>query len=176
MRTSFLSRTSKYLIVIVLGCMFVPGVQKLSAQVVLPDRDQETALREQVFGLGFAGGPASGIGLSFRHHLASPFSYQLTGGIIKAGDRLLYAFGGEGQVDLVRGVSNRLFVVGGIGYYYSSKLDENELEAPGRLGLGIGGEFAVSPGLHTTVELLFTYFTDGTILPLPQIGFHYYFY
>lgn len=176
MHTSFLFRTSVYLTVIVLGCILVTGVQTSSAQVVLPDRDQETALREQVFGLGFAGGPASGIGLSFRHHLASPFSYQLTGGIIKAGERLLYAIGAEGQVDLVRGGSNRFFVGGGIGYYYSSKSDENELEAPGRLGLGVGGEFAVSPGLHTTVELLFTYFTDGTILPLPQVGFHYYFY
>jgi len=42
--------------------------------------------------------------------------------------------------------------------------------------LGVGGEFLVTPGLHATTELFFTYFTDGTILPLPQLGFHYYFY
>jgi hypothetical protein len=42
--------------------------------------------------------------------------------------------------------------------------------------MGIGGELPMSSGFHVTGELLFTYFSDGTILPLPSAGFHYYFY
>ena len=148
----------------------------LSAQVVLPERKGETGLRENVFGLGVAGGAATGVGLSFRHHLPAVWSYQVTGGIIKVNDKLSSAVGVELQYDLVRGATNRFFAGGGIGYYYSGPSSGNELDAPGRLGLGVGGEFLVTPGLHATTELFFTYFTDGTILPLPQLGFHYYFY
>jgi hypothetical protein len=49
------------------------------------------------------------------------------------------------------------------------------MEGPGRLGFGMGGELYASSGIHTTLELLFTYFDDGTVLPLPQLAFHYYF-
>jgi hypothetical protein len=145
-------------------------------QVILPEQRGETGLRENVFGLGLAVGAATGLGLSFRHHLPSSWSYQITGGIIKAGDRLMYAIGAELQYDLARTPSSRFFTGGGVGHYYSGKSDGNELKAPGRLGLGIGGEFAASPGLHGSASLMFTYFTDGTILPLPQIAIHYYFY
>jgi opacity protein-like surface antigen len=148
----------------------------LSAQVVLPERKGETDLRENVFGLGVAGGAASGTGLSFRHHLPTAWSYQITGGIIKVKDRLSSAIGAELQYDLVRSAIHRFFVGGGLGHYYSGRSSGNELEAPARVGLGIGGEFVVAPGLHTLTELWFTYFSDGTILPLPQIGFYYYFY
>jgi hypothetical protein len=146
-----------------------------NAQVVLPPRGQEAGLRDNVFGLGLFGGAATGLGLIFRHHLPSSISYQITGGIIKANDRLSYDIGVEVQYDLVRGPSNRYFVGGGFGYYYSG-VSDNEMSAPGRLAIGIGGEFVLTPGMHTIVELMFTYFTDGTILPLPQLGFHYYFY
>jgi hypothetical protein len=143
---------------------------------VLPDRGRDASLRENVFGLGLFGGPASGLGLSFRHHLPSPFSYQITGGIIKVDQRLSYDLGFEAQYDLVRGPASRFFVSGGTGYFYSGKHGWNDMDAPGRLGLGVGGELALASGIHSTLELLFTYFTDGTVLPLPQFGFHYYFY
>ena len=148
----------------------------LWGQVILPEKGQERGLPENVFGLGFVAGPATGFGLSFRHHLPSPISYQIAGGIIKSGDRTLYDIGVEGQFDLVRNATNRFFVGGGFGHYYSGKSGINEMKGPTRVGLGIGGEFAVTPGLHTAVELLFTYFSDGSILPLPQLGLHYYFY
>jgi hypothetical protein len=146
-----------------------------NAQVVLPEKSP-AGLRENVFGLGFFGGPATGLGLSFRHHLPSAFSYQITGGIIKANGRLRYDIGAEAQYDLARTASSRFFVAGGFGYYYAGASGTNEMEGPTRIGLGIAGEFATTAGLQTTVEVLFTYFSDGTVLPLPQLGFHYYFY
>jgi len=146
-----------------------------SSQVILPEKGQEPALRENVFGLGLWGGPATGLGLSFRHHLPSQLSYMVTGGIIKVDDRLSYDIGVEAQLDLVRNSTTRFFAAGGFGYYYSGS-SVNTMEAPTRLGLGIGGEFAVTPGLHTSIEMIFTYFSNGDVLPLPQMGFHYYFY
>ena len=146
-----------------------------SSQVVLPEKGQEPGLNENVFGLGVWGGPATGLGLSFRHHLPSQLSYMVTGGIIKVDDRLSYDIGVEAQFDLVRNSTNRFFVAGGFGHFYSGR-NSNEMDAPTRVGLGIGGEFAVTPGIHTSVELMFTYFSNGDVLPLPQLGFHYYFY
>ncbi len=148
---------------------------QVSAQVVLPERESAGGLSRHVFGLGVFVGPASGLGLSFRHHLPSTLSYQITGGIIKVDDRLSYALGAEVQVDLSRTGVTRFFVAGAAGYYYAGSANKNEMAGPGRAGLGIGGEVFAGGGFHTTGELMFTYFTDGTVLPLPQIGFHYYF-
>jgi len=145
-------------------------------QAVLPDRGGATGLRQSVFGLGLAAGMVSGIGLSFRHHLPSVFSYQITGGIVKPGDKLSYAIGAEVQFDLVRSPSTRFFVAGGAGYYYSGTSSHNDVEGPGRFGAGVGGEIAIGGGFHVSGELMFSYFTDGSVLPLPQAGIHYYFY
>ena len=159
---------------VVASILSIPHI--LRAQVILPEKGQPTGLNESVFGLGFTAGPVSGIGLSFRHHLPSELSYQIAGGIIKLDERTSYDIGLGIQYDLVRNATNRFFVGGGFGHYYSGKDNGNEMKAPTRLGLGIGGEFAMTPGLHTAVELFFTYFSDGTVLPLPQLGLHYYFY
>ncbi|MCC6398969.1 MAG: hypothetical protein IT282_18290 [Bacteroidetes bacterium] len=145
------------------------------AQVVRPDREDAGGLRRDVFGLGVHLGSASGIGLSFRHHLPSTLSYQLNGGIIKVDDRLLYAVGAELQADLSRSGATRFFVAGAIGYYHAGSADKNEMAGPGRVGVGLGGEMFAGGGFHATIEALFTYFTDGTVLPLPQLGLHYYF-
>jgi hypothetical protein len=143
-------------------------------QVIVPEPDRPV-VRENVFGLGLAGGAASGVGLSFRHHLPAAFSYQFTGGIIKVDDRLSYAVGAEIQFDLVRGAVWRFFVAGGAGYYHSGTSGHNQMEGPARAGVGIGGESPLGGGFHGTAELMFTYFSDGTVLPLPQVGIHYYF-
>ena len=145
------------------------------SQVILPDKGQEAGLRENVFFFFFWGGAATGLGLSFRHHLPSQLSYMVTGGIVKVDEKLSYDIGLEAQFDLARSSTNRFYVAAGVGQYYSGK-GRNEMEAPTRAGFGIGGEFAVSPGMHTTVEAMFTFFSNGNVLPLPQLGFHYYFY
>ena len=160
---------------LLLPFLMISATALTHSQVVLPEKGQEPGLRENVFGLGFWGGPTTGLGLSFRHHLPSQFSYMVSGGIVKADKRLMYDIGIEAQFDLVRSATNRFFIAGGCGQYYSGK-DGNEMDAPTRAGLGLGGEFAVTPGIHTTIEAMFTYFSNGDVLPLPQIGFHYYFY
>ena len=146
------------------------------AQVIPPETDQSTEFRKSIFGLGISGGPATGLGISFRHHLPSPFSYQVIGGIVNVSGRLLYDIGGDIQYDVIRSSAGRFFIAGGAAYFYAARHGENNvMEAPGRLGVGLGGEFAKIPGVHSQVELMFTYFSDGTILPLPQLGLHYYF-
>lgn len=146
----------------------------LHGQVVEPERDTQLDPADNVFGLGFSAGPASGVGLSFRHHFPSRFSYQIAGGVIK-GNRVMYDFGGEVQFDVSRTHDSRYYVALSMAYFYSGKDNGNEMEGPGRAGLGIGGEFPLASGLHGNIDAIFTYFTDGTVLPLPHVGLHYYF-
>jgi hypothetical protein len=144
------------------------------AQVVEPDTERPTGLRRHVFGLGLWGGPATGIGLSFRHHLPSAFSYMVTGGIIKTDEKLSAAAGGEVQFDVRRTETVRIYLAGGAGYYYAGD-GTNELESPFRAAFGVGGELSLGMGFHGMLDLVFTYFSNGTVLPLPQAGLHYYF-
>lgn len=156
--------------------LFLLGATSASAQVVVPAPGREPGWRTNVFGLGIAAGAASGLGLSFRHHLPSVMSYQLTGGIIRVNDRLSYDIGMEVQFDLARGPVSRFFVGSGAAYYYSGSASHNDMAGPARFGVGIGGEYAGGSGLHVSGNLMFTYFSDGNVLPLPQIGLFYYFY
>lgn len=151
-------------------------VTMTQAQVVAPSVGPGQPLRQSLFGLGLFGGPAGGFGISFRHHLPSTFSYQITGGIINTDSKLHWDIGFEGQFDLVRGPAGRFFAAGAASYFYSGRNGNNEMKGPGRIGLGIGGEAFIGYGFHATGDLLFTYFTDGTVLPLPQFGIYYYFY
>ncbi|MGB5875435.1 MAG: hypothetical protein WBH56_17065, partial [Bacteroidota bacterium] len=89
---------------------------------------------------------------------------------------LYYSVGLELQFDLIRKETDRVFIAAAGGYYHSGKSGENSIEGPGRLGLGVGGELYLGAGFHGTGEILFSYFSDGNVLPLPQIGFYYYFY
>ncbi|MBI1805338.1 MAG: hypothetical protein HY033_11520 [Ignavibacteriae bacterium] len=147
----------------------------VSGQVtVLPE--QHKHIDRSIFGLGLSAGVASGFGISFRHHLPGDFSYQLVGGIIKTDRKTHATIGGEMQVDFVRGESVRFFGDGAVGYFFSGEQGNNDLDAPLRFGLGVGAEWRSGELFHLTGELLFTYFSDGTILPLPQVSAHYYFF
>jgi hypothetical protein len=147
------------------------------AQVTMPDRTTGQGVREQVFGLGFSVGFASGIGVTFRHHFPGKVSWEATGGVIKVDEKVNYSFGGELQLDLDRGTGGRFFASVAGGYYYSApKGGNNTMAGPGRLGVGIGGELPIGGGFHMSGKLLFTWFSDGTILPLPGAGVAYYFH
>jgi hypothetical protein len=158
---------------LVLMALLLPG--RVSAQVESPASGR-TQFSHSVFGIGLFGGAATGLGLSFRHHLPSSFSYQVVGGVINASEKLSYDFGMQLQFDLIRSATTRFYAGSGIAFFYAGKSGgTNEMDGPGRLGLGIGGEFNAGSDLNASLELMFTYFTDGTILPLPQLGVHYYF-
>jgi hypothetical protein len=158
---------------LVIVFLIVNVISSGTAQIAEPKQNMEN-IDNSVFGLGFSAGAASGFGLSFRHHLPGDFSYQIIAGVIKADNKTLYNVGGELQYDFVRGGTARFFGGGALGYFYKGS-SSNELKGPFRIGLGIGGELQKLDPFYIAGELLFTYFTDGTILPLPQISAHYYF-
>jgi hypothetical protein len=104
-----------------------------------------------------------------------PVSYQVTGGIVKTDGKLRSDIGVELQYDLARNDRSRFYVAGGFSYFYSGRNGNNEMDAPNRGGIGIGGEWTMNGGLHMLGDVLFTFFADGSVLPLPQVGFYYYF-
>jgi hypothetical protein len=145
------------------------------AQITTTGLSKAEDLSKPVYGLGLSAGWGSGVGLSFRAHLPSKSSLQAVFGIIKTSNKLALSVGGEYQYDLVRSNETRFFVAGTAAYFYNG-IGSNEVEGPYRMGAGIGGEFHVQGALHVTVEGLFIFFSDGRILPLPQIAAHYYFF
>ncbi len=146
-----------------------------NAQVTTSGLSRAEDLSKPVYGLGFSAGWASGIGLSFRSHLPSKSSLQAVFGIIKTSEKLSMSLGAEYQYDLVRNNTTRFFIVSGLSYFYYG-VHSNEVSGPFRFGAGIGGEFQVQDALHVSVEGVFVFFSDGRVIPLPQIAAHYYFF
>ncbi len=134
------------------------------------------AFGKSVYGLGFSGGPASGIGLSYRYHTEGKTSLQGVLGVFKPKNTdTFYSFGVELQQDLTRSNSARFFFGAATSYNYNGS-NGNNYAAPFRFGAGLGGEFLLQDAVHLTFQGLLTYFSDGTILPMPQLSIHYYFY
>ena len=156
-----------------LACIFISSTSY--SQVGVQGSQKAADLGKNVYGLGLSGGPASGIGISFRNHLPSKISYQIVGGIFKSADQIWASIGGEFQYDLVRGNTTRLFVGPSTSYFHKGTGDDEYL-APFRFGLGVGGEINLQNAINISVEGVFVYFSNGEILPMPQIGIHYYFY
>ncbi|MCX6136547.1 MAG: hypothetical protein NTV54_03515 [Ignavibacteriales bacterium] len=148
-------------------------IERGDAQVIA-GTDRAESFRENIYGLGISGGAASGLGVSFRAHFPSLISVQFVGGIIKSSSVLSSSLGAQVQYDLVRGRSTRFFGGMGVSYYYSGE-SSNDLKGPFRLGLGVGGEFLIQQSLSATLGGMFTYFSDGVIVPLPELSIHYYF-
>lgn len=146
-----------------------------NAQVTATTSKGET-FNSGIYGLGFSGGASSGAGVSVRYHTVGKSSYQFVGGVFRPkSSNTFISLGAEYQYDLIRGTSSRFFSEFATSYLYNGS-GGNNYAAPWRAGLGLGGEFSIQEGVHITFQALFTYFSDGTILPLPQAAFHYYFY
>ncbi len=159
---------------IVLPLLFLL-VSAAGAQVSVSDVKGD-AFGKSVYGLGFSGGPASGLGISYRYHTEGKSSLQAVFGVFKPKTTdTFYSFGAEFQQDLTRSNSARFFFGAASSYIYNGS-GGNNYSAPFRFGAGLGGEFLMQDAVHFTFEGLFTYFSDGTILPLPQLSIHYYFY
>ncbi len=152
--------------------------------VVVQPTEEDIFLTQDMWGVGVYGGLLSGIGLSGRYHPKGRVGIQLTAGAMKFSE-LAYDVGAEGQFDFDSKGRSRFYGYLGLGFYYVEKTTkdaatgtekkENKLDGPLRLGLGVAYEWAVSPKLIFNLNAAFTYFTDGTILPLPQAGLIYYF-
>jgi len=158
--------------------IFILSSQMLRAQVIGSGPGQPVELGRTVLGLGGAIGLAGGIGVSFRQHFPTVVSYQIVGGIIKPDTHLSYDVGFELQADIMKGTYNRFYLCGATGYFFNGEGGENELAAPWRVGLGVGSEWANfnTSQFHVSLEVLLTYFNDDTVIPIPQLGVHYYFF
>ncbi len=156
-----------------LTLIVVPAL--LLSQVNVTGVNKAESFDKSVYGLGFAGGPALGAGVSFRDHFPSRLSAQLVFGILKDNVNTFVSAGAEVQYDLVRGSTTRFYCGPSYGYFYNGS-GSNEFKAPSRFGIGIGGEFNIRDALHFAIEGTFVFFSDGTIIPLPQASLHYYFY
>jgi hypothetical protein len=160
---------------VLLIVVFVFAITVAQAQVAVSDVRGE-AFGKSVYGIGFSGGPASGVGFSIRYHTAGKTSLQAVVGVFKPKNTdTFYSFGAEYQHDLTRSNSARFFFGAASSYFYNGS-GSNNYTAPFRFGAGLGGEFLLQDAVHLTFQGLFTYFSDGTILPLPQLAIHYYFY
>ncbi len=161
--------------IVLLFVLFVFAITTVKAQVAVSDVKGE-AFNRSIHGLGFSGGPASGIGFSYRFHTNGKSSIQTVLGIFKPKNTdTFYSFGAEFQHDLTRSNSARFFFGTATSYNYNGS-GGNKYMAPFRIGAGLGGEFLLQDAVHISFQGLFTYFSDGTILPLPQLAIHYYFY
>ena len=156
--------------------LIVAGAAACVAQVSLPNQDQKQQFSRSIFGLGVSASFVNGFGFSFRHHLPSEISYQVGFGIIKTASNLLYNLGGEMQYDITRSGDTRFYACGGLGYFYAGESGSNDLSGPFRVGVGVGGELRKIESFHLSGGLMITYFSDGTIWPLPELSAHYYFY
>ncbi len=161
--------------IIVAGLMAALMSFQSTAQVSTSGLARAESMGRAVYGLGFAAGYASGVGISFRSHLPSKSSVQGIFGIIKTPSTLYMSIGGEYQYDLVRGNATRFFAVGSTGYFYRGS-GSNQVNGPFRIGAGIGAEFNLHEAIHLTLEGQFVYASNNTILPLPQLAIHYYFF
>lgn len=157
------------------GIMVVLMTIRSNAQVSTSGLARAESMGRAVYGLGFAAGYASGVGISFRSHLPSKSSVQGIFGIIKTPSTLYMSIGAEYQYDLVRGNATRFFAVGSSGYFYRGS-GANQVNGPFRVGAGIGAEFNLHEAIHLTLEGQFVYASNNTILPLPQVAVHYYFF
>jgi len=160
---------------LLIALCFIVAKGSVQAQVASPDRSANQRFDRPIFGLGLSAGPVTGFGFSFREHLPAEIAYEIVGGIVKVDEKLHYNFGGELQIDFPHGEEIRAYVAAGMGFFYSGPPGQNDLNGPLRIGAGFGVEKGIPGGISVAGEVLLTYFSDGTILPLPQAGIHYYF-
>jgi hypothetical protein len=148
--------------------------------VCIADEDSVAAniTKQSYFGVGAQLGLASGSGISVRHSWPNGLTLEGTAFFFSTG-RPIWNFGAEVQYLLSSSDKDRLYALGGVGFYYNGgTASQNTLSSPTRIGVGIGYEWFVSNQMSVSAELPFTVFLGtGTVsvLPLPQIQFMYYF-
>jgi hypothetical protein len=147
----------------------VPPVQQTSTLAAELDK-------QNLFGIGFQVGLATGTGVSLRYSMKNRFVLEVSGGYI-AVNGPVWSFGGELQFLLNNTDISRLYALVGVSTNYVSSADTNKLDAPSRVGIGVGYEHFISNRLSLAAELPITIFieTDPLVLPLPQFQLIYYF-
>ena len=132
------------------------------------------------YAIGLQGSLLSGAGLSGRVVLQDRYTIQLSTFIIALSDLTHFNVGLEGQYTFTQGGTGRLYGLVGGGYYLTTRSDTarpgNRIAEPVRVGLGVGGDILASKNFAFDGSLAFHWFVaTGKVLPLPTVGFHYYF-
>ncbi|MDH7514719.1 MAG: hypothetical protein QHI48_02420 [Bacteroidota bacterium] len=128
-----------------------------------------------LWAVGFHLGLLSGIGVSGRFHPPGRFAFQLTAGGIGLKDVVTFNSGLEVQFDFDTDRRTRFYGYAAAGYYYWEDKAGVQDIGPFRAGLGVAYEWDISPKLIFMANLGVTYFSTGTVLPIPQAGLYYYF-
>ena len=165
--------TQRVFLLLFSAILLSPGLLAQTAPVAVEEGNPFS--KSDFWAVGLQAGVLSGSGLGVRYHPRGSFAAQFVGVGIRIGDVTTYNFGAEGQFDLDNNGRSRFYTYLGTGVYSWSNEGEEKLEGQWRLGLGIAYEWSVSAKLIFGANGAITYFSDGTILPLPQIGLFYYF-
>ncbi|MHB8079289.1 MAG: hypothetical protein ACYDIE_08550 [Candidatus Krumholzibacteriia bacterium] len=134
-------------------------------------------------GVGLHAGKIGGVGLSFKFPLRWWLYGQATGGIWHTADNKRHNAGFEVQYLLRQDRTLRLFVAGGLGYFYHQErqavLGGDDLVTTRHslnTGFGIGAEMLRSERFSVQVEADFTHEgRDGSVTVFPQVGAYFYF-
>lgn len=168
------------------GRTAVPALWLLLAVVtVVPAsaRDWNRANDPMLDAVGLHAGKIGGVGLSFKFPLQWWLYGQATGGIWHTADNKRHNAGFEVQYLLRQDRTLRLFVAGGLGYFYHQErqavLGGDDLVKTRHslnTGFGVGAEMLRSERLSVQVEADFTHEgRDGSVTVFPQVGAYFYF-
>ncbi len=134
--------------------------------------------------LGLHLGKLGGVGLAYKYPPVWWLNFQVAGGIWNTSDHKRHNVGVELQYLLRQDDRVRLFIAGGLGYFYhkARRDDPPEGEEDFRVsdslntGLGVGIEWLWTSRVSLQVELDFTHEgNDGDTKVWPQAGLFYYF-
>ena len=168
--------------------MIIFGVSLLLASVMssaqadsTPPKPPNTSLaakldQQDFFGVGLQIGLATGSGVSVQYSMSNRFALEINGGYLAVQDPV-WSVGFEAQFLLNNTSRSRFYALAGMSVNSVSAADTNKLDAPTRIGIGVGYGYFVSKHLCLAVELPLTIFleTDPLVLPLPQFQMLYYF-
>jgi hypothetical protein len=131
---------------------------------------------ENFFALGLQAGLATGSGIAFRYTTPSRFAGEITIGYI-AIEKTAWSIGGELQYLLSNSSKYRFYALGGLSANYVGENGENTLNAPVRIGLGVGYEWFFNEHISLGAEVPITIFLDNPaiVLPIPQLQLMFYF-
>lgn len=164
--------------------------------------DDELDLRRS--GMGFAAGAITGLGISYRRHLANKWGYQFTGIPWASSSNYFVSIGANFMRTLHATERTRFMAIGGVSGYLRGnydidweRCDYSKPAEPGEeyvdpcagleeqwnrnntinIGVGIGMEFALGSNIGLAVELpvVLMIGKEFGIYPIPSVSLIYYF-
>jgi hypothetical protein len=168
----------------------------------VPSEGDEVDYRRS--GMGFAAGAITGLGISYRRHLANKWGYQFTGIPWASSSSYFVSLGANFMRTLHATKKTRFMAIGGISTYLRGRheidwdsCDQDLWQAPGEdyvdpcagvseqwnnnntinIGVGIGMEFSLGQNIGLAIELpvVLMIGDEFAIYPIPSVSLIYYF-